>query len=117
MELACIATCAEVIVNYSSDEESSEDEDLYYFALSAFINKQRNKKPTRIQHYVEVTVKSYTATQFQQNFRMTVDAYEVLLAAIGPELKRQGVTGRNTTDIEKQTLAVIWLLATPDSYR
>ncbi|KAK4886504.1 hypothetical protein RN001_002775 [Aquatica leii] len=46
-----------------------------------------------------------------------MEAYERLLTVIGPQLKRKQNRGRNTIDIEKQVLAVIWLLATPDSYR
>jgi hypothetical protein len=48
---------------------------------------------------------------------MTVDAYENLLRIIGPRLKRKVNRGRHTINVEKQLLSVIWLLATPDSYR
>jgi len=39
------------------------------------------------------------------------------LTILGPNLENNLGTGRPTTSVEKQLLSVIWLLATPDSYR
>ncbi|CAH0564234.1 unnamed protein product [Brassicogethes aeneus] len=96
------------------DSSTSEDEQLMAVMI---IRKRKYKKPVRIQQYVEQVVPSYTAQQFQQHFRITIDAYEHLLNVMGPQMSRQGEAGRPNINVEKQLLAVIWLLATPDSYR
>lgn len=102
----------------SSDEETSEDENEQ---MILFVLKRKrnlfNLKPIRIHNYLERTIPNYSRQQFQSHFRLTFEAYSTLLSLIGPLLKRQTSLGRQTINIEKQLLSVIWLLATPDSYR
>ncbi|KAJ3655879.1 hypothetical protein Zmor_014988 [Zophobas morio] len=62
-------------------------------------------------------VPNYNRTQFRSHFRISYEAYEGLLVILGPRLQRVGNKGRNIIPVEKQLLSVLWLLATPDSYR
>ncbi|CAH0562831.1 unnamed protein product [Brassicogethes aeneus] len=67
---------------------------------------------------IERVVPGFTSKQFQQHFRITIDAYEHQLNVMGPQImSRQDEVGMPNINAEKQLLAVIWLLATPDSYR
>ncbi|KYN08189.1 Putative nuclease HARBI1, partial [Cyphomyrmex costatus] len=75
------------------------------------------KKIQRIEKYIERVVSNYTNHQFQSHFRITRTTFEVLLTILGPNLENNLDTGRPTTSVEKQLLSMIWLLATPDSYR
>jgi hypothetical protein len=117
MDVACCSpmlTWAEVILNNVSDSEESSDEDVSV-VLTIIAKRKAKSKPIRIEQYVERVVRNYTATQFQQHFRITIDAYEILVNTIGEKLRRQEAIGRNTIDVENQLLAVIWLLVTPVS--
>ncbi|KYN11466.1 Putative nuclease HARBI1 [Trachymyrmex cornetzi] len=50
-------------------------------------------------------------------FGLHVPHLKFLLTILGPNLENNLNIGRPTTSVEKQLLSVIWLLATPDSYR
>lgn len=67
----------------------------------------------RIQLYAEITVP--TMRTFQQNFRLTRNAFEWLYNRIGPALVNNNGTGRSTIDAQKQLLAVLWIFSTPNS--
>lgn len=75
--------------------------------------------PLRVRNYVERIIPGQTALQFRENFRMTPDIFEVVLREFSPKLlainKFSPVT--KLMDPRKQLLSVLWLLATPDSYR
>ncbi|XP_064214207.1 uncharacterized protein LOC135266827 [Tribolium castaneum] len=103
-------------VTYSSDEDSdvTDEENIVTMML---IKSRKIKKPQRIENYIEATISGYTKQEFQQHFRVTIEAYEQLLQTVGPYLMRQAATGRSTVQVEKQLLSVIWILVTPDSYR
>ncbi|XP_039310273.1 putative nuclease HARBI1 [Solenopsis invicta] len=96
-----------------SDTSSSDSEIEELLLLKKFAKR---KKIQRIERYIEKVVSNYTNRQFQSHFRITRTAFEVLLTILGPNLENLD-TGRPTTSVEKQLLSVIWLLATPDSYR
>ncbi|XP_071629513.1 uncharacterized protein [Temnothorax longispinosus] len=66
------------------------------------------KKPLRIEGYMERTVQGLTARQFREHFRMIPNTYEILEAK---------VSGRAIIPVRKQLLSTLWLLATPNSYR
>ncbi|EFA05817.1 hypothetical protein TcasGA2_TC008599 [Tribolium castaneum] len=102
-------------VTYSSDEDSdvTDEENIVTMML---IKSRKIKKPQRIENYIEATISGYTKQEFQQHFRVTIEAYEQLLQTVGPYLMRQAATGRSTVQVEKQLLSVIWILVTPDSY-
>ena len=118
MEVAIsIAIVGDMALKYiilSDDDETSDEDEIVSVVL---LTKKRRRKPSRIENYVERTVPNLTAREFQQHFRITIDAYEHLIQMVGPLLKRKNYKGRFTINVEKQLLAVIWLLATPDSYR
>lgn len=104
-----------VSLSDSEEEETeSSEEECDVLILS---QKRKLAKPCRISNYLEETIPSLTAQQFQQHFRITVDAYENLLNMVGPNLSKRVLIGRSRVTVEKQLLAVLWLLATPDSYR
>jgi hypothetical protein len=82
-----------------------------------FLNQQeKGEKHIRITVYVENVVAHYNSTEFQSHFRMTYETFEHLLSIMNPILIRH-TSGPPNVSPEKQLLAVIWLLATPDSYR
>lgn len=70
----------------------------------------------KINLYTENVVASYTAQKFQSHFRLTREAFEFVLNQIRVDIPAPG-PGKPLIDLEKQFLAVIWLLSTPDSYR
>lgn len=73
------------------------------------------RKPARVEGYVEITVPRLNDEQFRKHFRMTPTTYENLEAKLAPMLSFS--EGKNTIPVRKQLLGSIWLLATPDSYR
>lgn len=101
------------------DSETDSDDELELIVISSAQRKikPRQHVPVRIQNYFEVTVSGYTEKEFQSHFRVTREAFETLLRLLKPFMKNNYSSGRPTKDIDKQLLAVLWLLATPDSYR
>lgn len=98
----------ELFLDYDSDDEDS-DEDLPI--------KKRKTVPARIKFFVEHTIPRFSDIEFQMHFRVTNRAFEWLLNTLGLELQSKRFSGRQTIDARKQLLAILWLLATPDSYR
>lgn len=77
---------------------------------------QKGDKPIRITLYLENVIANYNSMEFQSHFRMTFETFEHLLSILNPILERH-TSGPLSVPPKKQVLAVIWLLATPDSYR
>ncbi|XP_029176612.1 protein ANTAGONIST OF LIKE HETEROCHROMATIN PROTEIN 1-like [Nylanderia fulva] len=74
------------------------------------------RKPVRIEGYIEHTIPQLHREQFRQHFRMTPTTYNQLEQRLAPIL--QGDVGmKSHIPVRKQLLATLWLLATPDSYR
>lgn len=48
---------------------------------------------------------------------MKRDTYENLERILTPDLIRNTESGRFTLDVRTQLLSILWLLATPDSFR
>jgi hypothetical protein len=114
-----IALAADFILNlaFESEEESSnDDEEIIATLATVIVRKKYKTKPARVQNYLD-TVSSYSAKRFQQHFRITIDIYETLLNVIGLQLERKNNRARNTINVETHILSVLWLLATPNSYR
>lgn len=109
-----VALSAQFMTNLVSESEESSDDDQEVALI--LIKTKYKRQPSRIHNYLD-TVSNYTAKEFQQHFRITLETYETLLTIIGVQLSRKNNRGRNTINIDTQLLAVIWLLATPDSYR
>ncbi|KYQ50210.1 hypothetical protein ALC60_10706, partial [Trachymyrmex zeteki] len=96
--------------------EESGDEDYEMLITETHLKEKSN----RIVGYME-NIANFTNIEFQRHFRLSFDAFEYLLEQVGPLLKPTGnenkQTGRPVIDPRKQLLSVIWILATPDSYR
>lgn len=68
--------------------------------------------PHRIGQYFEQVASKYDDKEFRENFRLSREAFHFVLQTI-----LQVFEGEEPIKIEKALLSVIWLLATPDSYR
>ncbi len=81
---------------------------------------KRNKPETRTFMYYERTVLKLSATTFRSHFRLTKTTFTNICNLIGPVMAPNldaSRHGRPNTPIEKQILPVLWILATPESYR
>ncbi|XP_071577460.1 uncharacterized protein [Temnothorax nylanderi] len=110
------------IENLQYEQSSDEDCDRWNQeanALTTRIRCRRNlrHRVTRIEGYVAITINNYTNRQFREHFRVTRNTYENLERILTPELIRRADTGRTTLDVRTQLLSILWLLATPDSFR
>lgn len=97
----------------SSDSDVSDEElDIrIHLQLRGF-----RRKPARIIDYIERTIPQLHYEQFRMHFRMTPTTYIQLEQRLAPTL--QGDIGvKLRIPVRKQLLAILWLLATSDSYR
>lgn len=107
----------EFFFSYESDSSDEEEE-----FIQIFIDRrqQRIAQPRRrtsnITSFVEETLLRSTTVEFQSHFRLSLQAFNWLLERIGPNIYNASV-GRKTVQPKIQVLAVLWLLATPESYR
>lgn len=72
---------------------------------------------SEIRSFVEYTVPRFSDNEFQSHFRLSIDAFEWLLAKVDTDLQSKRFAGRQTVDTRKQLLAFLWLFATSDSFR
>ncbi len=75
--------------------------------------------PRTLMYYERVVLKLSDRT-FRSHFRLTRSTFNNLCHLLGPIIARNcdgQDGGRPNTSIEKQILPVLWLLATPESYR
>ncbi|CAH0562878.1 unnamed protein product [Brassicogethes aeneus] len=95
---------------FASSSSSSEDD---------YIEEEINRrKPPRITGFIETVVENCNNKEFQQHFRVSRAQFQELLNHLAPSLERQeGSVGRLRISAKKQLLSVLWLLATPESYR
>jgi len=102
----------------ADEEEDSEEEEveLHIEKFSNRINSEK-KVPSRVKYFIEHTIFNSTAKEFQSHFRITRQTFEWLYVMISPHLQSSRSSGRQTIDVQKQILSVLWILATPDSYR
>lgn len=91
---------------------SLHDEDEYSKEI-----KRVRRPVVRIENYIERVVPNLQAQQFQNHFRISRATYIKLLPVVNNLIQKQTNIGRHRIDVERQLLAVLWLLATPDSYR
>lgn len=73
-------------------------------------------KRKKICSYVENIVSQYDDIEFMQNFRLTRQAFHYTFSKIIRLLSLEDII-MEPKKIEKNVLAVIWLLATPECYR
>jgi len=102
----------------SEEESDSDDEETAVLFLAktkkCLFNKQQQP---RVKDYIERVLPNFNARQFQNHFRVSREAYKAILFRVGPLLSKKKTVGRLFISIEKQLLSVLWILATPDSYR
>ncbi|KAI4458080.1 hypothetical protein MML48_7g00020244 [Holotrichia oblita] len=99
--------------------DSSDDETQIISILNTLTQSTypREREVPRCENYYERTVPRYLPSEFQSHFRMTPDAFNALSGYVIPRLRLFPHQGRPLANPEKKLLAVVWLLATPDSYR
>lgn len=111
--------CAQHSYNIIFWDNSSSDEVEFFIEESLNRHRKRQRafrrEPHRIQLFSEVTIRNSTDKEFQSHFRMTRQTFKMLLEIT--HLENTATTGRPTILAEKQLLTILWLLATPDSYR
>nr|CAI5832173.1 unnamed protein product [Callosobruchus analis] len=97
-----------------ASSSSSEDE----ADVTETANRENRRIPPRIKGFINSTVHNYNAEEFQSDFRVTRETFNVLKDKLSPYLKRaEASTGKFQVPVEHQLLSVLWLLATPYSYR
>jgi hypothetical protein len=114
------AVAANLISSFLQDS-SDEDDEMVHAGIMQELEglMSRPTKANRIKFYVETVIPGYSNIEFRQHFRMNFATYESLegrILANGSLVNTSG-TGRHRISHRKQLLAVIWLLATPDSFR
>ncbi|KAI4454177.1 hypothetical protein MML48_10g00015058 [Holotrichia oblita] len=116
---------AEAIILYSEltnilcsdSEESDEDIALDSVLCIPKFHNYDKQETSRMKNYIEHVIPKYSEHDFQSHFRLTRPTYEFLLRLVVPLLAKECNLGRPHINYEKQLLATLWLLATPDSYR
>lgn len=103
-----------VFFDTSSDESDSDVDERDLTIRRRIQLRGVQRKPPRVEGYVEITVPRFTTQQFRRHFRMTPTTYETLEAKLNPLLS---VSEGKRMPVRKQLLGSLWLLATPDSYR
>lgn len=103
-----------VISTFNESDDEIEDGTVILTTMLLGIVKEA---PPRINKYVQNIVANYNQVEFQQNFRMSRESFEKLLHHF--YLNIHLVQGAENFKIspEKQLLAAIWILATPESFR
>ena len=84
-------------------------------AVSSFMRRDLN----RIQDYFEVTVPSYTPSEFRSHFRMTRATCEILCREImnTGKIPARNTRGRQPIPPVKQVLAFLWAMANQEHTR
>lgn len=100
-----------------SEDSESENEGRIVTEMNAVKLQPRKRRLPRCTMCYESVIPRYSAKEFQMNFRMSPEAFDALFNQILPILTRESATGRPLKNPRKQLLAVICILATPDSYR
>lgn len=118
-----VASLFHLSMGMFDEEDSESDEEFEHDILIQLVNSRKRKRrstaviPSRIKLFVEITIPNSTDKEFKADFRMKRSTFEKLLCTIGSLLDAPSHTGRRKISARRQLLAVIWLLATPDSYR
>lgn len=99
------------------DDDSEEDDMDVCVEVYNETSSSRGDKPVRILNYYELTIPALSDKQFQLHFRLTRTAFEYIIIIIGPLIRAKENAHRKTVEERKQILMVLWLLATPESFR
>lgn len=118
LALAVVAS-DQLLQNVMSDSSSSESDEELDFALCKMRLRVRGgrRTPARVEGYILDIIPGMTNKAFPEHFRMTPSTFESLETRLGPALFITNNTGRLMIPVRNQLLSVLWLLATPDSYR
>ena len=123
MELSVIVESVGNLYPLIFSSSSDDDEDEVYFNKLVASRKRKRRSiavpPARVKLFVEETIADSSDEDFRKDFRITRGTFELLHSRIGGMLDYRCASGigRNKIDSRKQLLAVLWLLATPSSYR
>jgi hypothetical protein len=93
-------------------EEEIEDLETLSLLLTTLI---KNEAPLRLKHYVDRVVPGYTDIEFQENFRMSREAFEKLLIIVIQRMDEP--RAKKYSSVKKDLLATIWVLANPEALR
>ncbi|KAF7996136.1 hypothetical protein HCN44_010802 [Aphidius gifuensis] len=107
-------------IDTDSSSSSDEEEENNLMRRLIGVAREPNDIPIRVENYIDNVVFRSSPEIFQSHFRLTWEAYETIENEIGPTLNRnvnEFGFGRPCMPIRKQILSVLWLLATPESYR
>lgn len=106
-------------LDLSESESESETEEFLNFIIPTQVCRLKGKrgKAIRIEGYVNNVVPRFSSRQFKEHFRMTPNCFSLLENKLSPMLLKHNNIGRPRISPRVQLLAVLWLLATPDSYR
>lgn len=123
--ISCAVTAGQELIRTTLNNlysESSDDEAEGVVEEASFVEAQlrfsnRSCCEVREQLYVNEIIPRFNNKVFRQHFRMTKTTYENLERRLAPMLMRVGKEGRPMIPVRNQLLSVIWLLATPDSFR
>lgn len=123
--VACVVTAGHEVIRTTLNSlylESSDDEITEMIEEANLIEAQirfgnRGCCVVRERLYVNEIIPRFSDEVFRQHFRMTRTTYENLEQRLTPALTRIEKEGRPMIPVRNQLLSVIWLLATPDSFR
>jgi len=122
--LVCVVATGQELIRTILDSllsENSDDEIDEIMKETSLVEAQirlRNRSyKLREQVYVNEIIPRFSNMVFRQHFRITRTTYENLEQRLAPALMRIGQQGRLMIPVRNQLLSVIWLLATPDSFR
>ena len=118
LTLAVVASdqLLKTVISDSSSSESDEEIDFASCEMQLRVRRRR-RTPARCEGYISNTIPRMTNKAFREHFRMIPSTFESLESRLGPVLFITNDTGRPMILVRKQLLSVLWLLATPDSYR
>lgn len=99
-------------------EEEDSSDDGYFNFVEPQQNRERRNYVPRIHNFIETVVENCNNKEFQTHFRVTRVQFHQLLNRLTPVWESvEGSVGRSQIEAKKQLLSVLWLLATPDSFR
>ncbi|KAJ8935146.1 hypothetical protein NQ314_012964 [Rhamnusium bicolor] len=97
-------------------EENSSDDDELLQDLCWLVGCVGRTNINRKYSFVQEIVNSFSDEEFKRNFRLTREAFNWVQSQIKDKLDTNSKYKANIPS-EKQLLAAIWILSTPDSYR
>ncbi|KAK3924028.1 Putative nuclease [Frankliniella fusca] len=113
IDRAMLAAAQVVVLQLMEDEEPWVD-------AGKLHNLYRHRALEASWVYVTVNLNEYHTMNdavFKMHFRMSRRIFELLVQTVGNHLNEKGRMQRHRTDLQDILLMVVWVLATPDSFR